>query len=36
MATVEQVPDLQVIYNHIESGEGEDLSRFAKQMMLFA
>ena len=27
--------ELQVIYNRIESGDGEDLSRFSKQMKLF-
>ena len=28
--------ELQVIYDRIESGDGDDLSRFAKQMKLFA
>ena len=28
--------DLQVLYDRIESGDGGDLSRFSKQMTLFA
>ena len=28
--------ELQVIHDHIESGDGDDLSRFSKQMKLFA
>ena len=30
------IAELQVIYDRIESGDGDDLGRFSKQMKLFA